>query len=200
MLMPFAAVLALLPPLAAPLPPSDLLTVQYPSKGGTVLIYDGASTVTWLVPTKLDPEGQAEFNDIFVAQGYFGAWAMSDNGGYGYASGSGTIEAAREIAMAQCVGSNPQGCQIVAELLPDGWYPAGPQDIPLSEQVAREWLTEGRDAFRAVSISEDGAYAVVWGHASQADANAAALRDCQSGLMALNVPIRAMPCILVPGY
>jgi hypothetical protein len=198
MLIELAAMLALA---TIPVPPTRLTPVDYPAKGGQPLIYDGPGAVTWLQQVKLDPEGRETFDTIFVGQGYFGAWAMSDDGGYGYASGAGSIEGARDIALAQCDSTNPGGCTIVAELLPTGYFPAGPQDFTLSEAMAREFNTGGRADFRAMAISEDGAYAVVWGYATQAEADAAAMADCQTGLLVLNLPdLRAMPCIRLPGY
>jgi hypothetical protein len=197
-LIPVAAALALtilpIDPFAGP------LTVDYPVKGGSVLLYTGETVVTWLEQTKLDPEARETFDGVFTDQGYFGAWAMSDNGGYGYAAGAGTIEAAREIAMAQCEASN-DGCRMVAELFPADFYAPGPQDITLSQQQTVEFNTPDRGSFRAMAVGEDGAYAVNWGFASQAEADAASMADCTASMLVLDLPgLRAMPCILLREY
>lgn len=148
------------------------------------------------LPDSVQETYETEFLDGFA---YFGAFAISKEFGYGYVSGSNTIEAAREIALQECY-SQADRCMIYAEI-----YPVG--DAPLEEgQVSLAPLPAGRfnnpsadwGQSRAMAISEDGAYAVAWNYPTQSAANAAALSDCEGYRLSDLPDLRDMPCLLIP--
>jgi hypothetical protein len=195
-----AATIALILGMAPPvdMPGTDVLQVDYPAKGGQVVLYDGEGELVWLSQRKLSGDAATEFNGNFQAYGYFGAFAMSPDGGYGYAGGTGTIEAARDIAMAQCSNLNT-GCEIIAEIIPAGFTGTGPQDITLSYDATVNYTAPDRGGFKAMAISEDGAFSMGWDYPSQAEVNAYVLSDCEAQRMVIEAPLRPMPCILLPG-
>ena len=147
------------------------------------------------------PEGaRSAFEDEFIqGQIYFAAFAITKDFGYGYVTGANSIQAAREIAIEECLKQGP-ACHIYAEIYPVGYEPLSDGQVSLAPEAgnhfnnpAAEW---GR--FRAMAISEDGAYSIVWNYESPSEAAAAALSDC-NGYSISDLPnLREMPCILIP--
>lgn len=197
----FIAVVAVLivglvetPPLSSDI---QALPVQYPIKGGQLNLFGPETDVIMIRPVKLSGEARETFETVFEPEGYYGAFAVGNQDGYGYAAGANTIDAAREIAVAQCE-TVTSGCLIVAELLPTGYLDAGPNAFTLSYEATENITAPDRGAERAMAVSEDGGYAMVWGHDSQAEAREAALADCQGQRLTFDLPIRDMPCVIVP--
>jgi hypothetical protein len=184
--------------LGAPIANPDLQTVDYPAKGGQVVTYSGPGEVIRLRPFKLSGEALSEFNGTFTELGYFGAFAISPDGGYGYATSAGTLAAAREIAMAQCAALN-QGCEIVAEYIPAGYVEPGSSDITLSREMTENYTAPDRGSFVAMAASEDGGWAMGWDYPSQAEANDYAINECEMTRLDPIPGVRDMPCILLPG-
>lgn len=138
-------------------------------------------------------------NDFLPESVYFGAFAITKDFGYGYVTGANSIEAAREIALEECLKQGPR-CLIYAEILPEGYVALEPGQVSLAPEAANYYTNPDPSwgNFRAMAISEDGAYSVVWNYGSPAEASAAALSDC-SGYMITDLPnLRDMPCVLIP--
>lgn len=195
MLLPLSFVLALTLPVAGPGPAP--LPVDFPAGGGPAVAWPGTGIVNRLSNLPLSAEAQAVFDSDFQATGYFGAFALSKEGGYGYSSGVASLAAARDIAMAQCTGLNGT-CTVIAELVPQGYADPGPGALTLSQQIAGHFATAAKKPdFLALAVSEDGAYAMYWGMASQAEADAQALADCEANRERDLPGLRDMPCVLV---
>ncbi len=147
------------------------------------------------------PQGTLEaFNTGFLdGHDYFGAFAITKDFGYGYVTGANSLEAARDIAEQECLKQGPV-CLIYAEILPEGY--AQPEDgqVTLAAEAA-EYFNNPDPSwgdFRAMAVSEDGAYSVVWGYASPRAASQAAMDDCTSYIID-NLPnLRDMPCVMLP--
>lgn len=149
-----------------------------------------------LLPLQQDDREVLE-ND-FIGWSYFGAFAIGKNGGYGYAVGVNSAQAAREIALSECRSSNDR-CVIYAEIWPEGYQTIEPGEVVLAPDVAEYYFSANtRPDFKSMAFSHDGAYALVWGHASQAAADAAALADCDSYRMSGDDDFPVMPCLLLP--
>jgi hypothetical protein len=195
MLLPFAFVLAVgLPPsLGGP----AVIPVDFPLNGGPATAFSSAATVRILTDLPLSPEAQAVFDSEFQATGYFGAFALSKDGGYGYSSGVATLAAAREVALAQCASLNGN-CLVMAELVPEGYVPPPDGTLTLSQQVQSYFSTAAKNPdFQALAVSEDGAFAMYWGMASQSEADRQALTDCEANRDRSIPGLRDMPCVLV---
>lgn len=181
-------------------PSMPLVDVQFVEPIQQVVTYPPVGIVNRLSGLEL-PDGTREAFEVDFLDGnvYFGAFAITKDFGYGYVTGANSIEAAREIAIQECLKQGPT-CLIFAEILPDGYEPLEPGQVTLAPEAANYFNnpepTWGN--FRAMAVSEDGAYSVVWNYPSPSEATAAALSDC-SGYVIDDLPeLRDMPCMLIP--
>lgn len=146
----------------------------------------------------LAPDVRTAFDTEFImGEVYYGAFAISKDGAYGYVTGSNSIEAAREVAFAECE-KYADACLIYAEIYPVGYSEIGRGEVTMSSEASEIYANPGdRPRFRAMAISEDGAYSLVWGHATQQAADNAAMTDCDSYRIT-DLQMREMPCVLLP--
>lgn len=138
------------------------------------------------------------FEQDFATQDYFAAFAVSKDGGYGFSTGTNTLEAARYVAMANCLNFNAE-CRIMAEITPQGY--TGPQQgvMTLTPEVAQYYLTaQNYGTFRAMATTASGAYALSFNHPSQAAADAQALADCEGFRLESALGASDFMCVLVP--
>jgi hypothetical protein len=165
-----------------------------------VLTYPPAGVENRLSGLQL-PEGPltAYETDFLADTVFFGAFAITKDFGYGFVTGANSLEAAREIAIEECLKQGPI-CLVYAEILPLGYAPLEAGQISLAPEAGGYFNnpdpTWGN--FRAMAVSEDGAYSVVWGYGSPSEASAAALSDCGEFVIDDLPNLREMPCILVP--
>lgn len=179
------------------------LPVQFEPDAARVVLYPSAPELRMLSALELSPDAQAAFDNDFRDASYYAAFAFSKSGGWGFATMTNSLDAARAIALGECLDVN-DACRIVAEIVPPGYRPPRPGDITLSPEVAAMYRNpEAAGAppasSRALAVSADGAYALSWGHLNQTAANEAALADCAKHVVRDLPDIPEMPCILVPG-
>lgn len=143
---------------------------------------------------------QPVYDADFAGEGYFSAFALSKDGGYGYAINSNSLGAARDMALMQCLDQNAN-CIIVAEIVPQDYRPPAPGEVFLTPEIAAYYFSPGPEVtgMRAMAISEDGAWAFNWGYPTQAEADAAALQTCQDNRSAQLPTEQDWSCFLVPG-
>lgn len=168
-----------------------------------VVIYPPSGELRMVSGLPMGAEAQNAFDSEFRSNTYFSAFALSKGGGWGYATTTNSLGAARAIAMAECLNSNTD-CLIIAEIVPRGYRELQPGDVSLTPEVVAlfnnpESVGATNTGARAMAVSADGAYALVWGYGSQAEANAAALSDCSQHLNQDLPGVPDMPCTLVPG-
>lgn len=195
MIVEFALTVLMLGPPAGP----SVVQAEFRDPVERVVIYPPEAVVERMTGLPLPPSTQQAFEDEFATGVFFGAFAVTKDGGYGYATGSNSIEAARDIAMQECLKQGA-ACLIYAELLPLGYVPLTGGQASLSPEAA-EFYTQpdpNWGNFRAMAVSEDGAYSVVWNHATPEAARAAALADCAQNLIADLPDLRQMPCVILP--
>ena len=183
----------------APPAPAPVVQVEFRDPVERVVIYPPQAVVERMTGLPLPPTTQQAFETEFETGMFFGAFALTKDGGYGYATGSNSIEAARDIAMQECLKQG-DACLIYAELLPQGYVPLTDGQASLSPEAA-QFYTQPDPSwgnYRAMAISEDGAYSVVWNHATPADARSAALADCAENRITDLPGLRQMPCVVLP--
>ena len=188
------------------------LSLTLPSVGPTITQVEFVEPVQQVVTYPPDavlnqisgvplPDGTGEaFEDGFLVENtFFGAFAITKDFGYGYVTGSNSIEAAREVAMQECLKQGPV-CMIYAELLPIGYVPLVQGQVSLAPEAANYFNNPDPSwgNYRAMAISEDGAYSVVWNYGSPREASAAAMIDCASFRVNDLPNLRDMPCLLIP--
>ena len=148
---------------------------------------------------ELSPGAQEAWDSAFVTSSYYSAFALPKDGGYGYATTTNSPTAAREIAMLECLTHNAQ-CRIIAEVRPMGYVEPVETAATVTVEVAgylQELALE--QAFRAAAISPDGAYSLVWGYGSLAEAENAAMTDCEGYRRPqANPGDPTWPCVLLP--
>ena len=174
--------------------------VQFVEPVQEVVTYPPVGVLNQLSGLEL-PGGTIEAfeDDFLVGSVYFGAFAITKDFGYGYVTGANSLEAAREIAKEECLKQGPV-CLMYAEILPVGYVPLTAGQVSLAPEAAGYFNNPDPSwgNFRAMAISEDGAYSVVWNYGSPREAGDAALADC-TGYMIDNLPdLRDMPCMLIP--
>jgi hypothetical protein len=191
-----ALVLATLPPslpdLAGPVTPVDyILPAQ------RVVAYGPLAEVRVLTDIRLPVEAQTAYDLDFASASYFGAYAVSKDGGWGLSTGNNALDAAREMAMQECLSVNA-ACTIHSELVPAGYVDIGPGDVTVTPEAAGHYTDVSTNIpFFAMAVSADGAYSKVWGYATQAEADRQALSDCE-GYRVIEAGLSDMPCILLP--
>jgi hypothetical protein len=176
---------------------AGLTTVDYILPVQRVVPYGAATQIINQSTIQLSPDARVAFDQDFAVAPYFGAFAVSKDGGWGYSVGTNSLGAAREIALQECLAVN-SACTIHSEIVPVGYVPIGPGDVTMNAETARNYAdTSVQVQFYAMAISADGAYAQGWEYASQAEADAAALADCETYRIR-DLPISDMPCVLLP--
>lgn len=181
-------------------PPATFVPVEFSQPVQQVITYPPVGTLNLLSGLDL-PDGTREVfeGDFQDGSVYFGAFAITKDFAYGYVTGANSIEAARDIATQECLKHGPR-CLIYAEIMPQGYVPITPGQVSLAPEAGNYYTnpdpTWGN--FRAMAVSEDGAYSVVWNYASPREASDAALADCNSYLIDDLPELRPMPCVLVP--
>lgn len=174
-----------------------IVSVDYILPVQRVVPYGPAAEMRTLSDIVLSPEAQTAFNTEFAPAPYFGAFAVSKDGGWGYTTGTNSLGAAREIAMQECLAVN-RSCIIHTEIVPMGYVDIGPGDVTLSPETAGHYADATTNTtYFAMAVSADGAYSKVWGYPSQAEADQQALADCES-YRVNDLPISEMPCVLLP--
>jgi hypothetical protein len=165
-----------------------------------VVTYPSVGVENRLSGLQLPDETLTAYETDFLADTvFFGAFAITKDFGYGYVTGANSLEAAREIAIEECLKQGPI-CLVYAEILPQGYAPLEAGQISLAPEAAGYFDNPDPTwgSFRAMAVSEDGAYSVVWGYGSPSEASAAALSDCGEFVIDDLPNLREMPCILVP--
>lgn len=184
-----------LPEVGAP-----LTEVEFVEPVQEVVTYPPVGILDQLSSLQLPDRTRDAFeNDFLAGRTYFGAFAITKDFGYGYVTGANSIEAAREIAVEECLKQGPR-CLIYAEIIPQGYVGLEPGQVSLAPEAANYFNNPDPSwgNFRAMAVSEDGAYSVVWNYGSPAEASAAALSDC-AGYVITDLPnLREMPCVLIP--
>lgn len=196
MILEFALTLTLTPPI----PSDQVMQVQFTEPVRRVVTYPPNGVVNQLSGLPLPEDVQAAYDAEFLSGStYFGAFAVAKDFSYGYATGINSPQAAREIALAECQQFADR-CLVYAEIVPEGFLPLGPGEVTMSAEAAGYYLNPNPawGDFRAMAISEDGAYSVTWNYGTRDQAAAAALADCTSYLTTDLPGVRAMPCILLP--
>jgi hypothetical protein len=196
MIVEFALSLSLSLPNAGP----PITQVEFAEPVQQVITYPPEAVLNQLSGLTL-PDGTIQaFEDGFLVEDtFFGAFAITKDFGYGYVTGSNSIEAAREVAIQECLKQG-QVCMIYAELLPIGYVPLAQGQVSLAPEAANRYHNPDPSwgNYRAMAISEDGAYSVVWNYGSPREASEAAMSDC-TGYRVNDLPnLRDMPCVLIP--
>ncbi|MCF2871839.1 DUF4189 domain-containing protein [Octadecabacter sp. G9-8] len=196
MIVEFALTLTFSLPNSAP----PVVHVEFTQPVRQVVTYPPEGVLNQLSGLTLPERPFQEFQENFVAgQPYFGAFAITKDFGYGYVTGANSLEAAREIALEECLKQGPR-CLIYAEILPQGYVPLEDGQISLAPEAGNYYNnpdpTWGN--YRAMAISEDGAYSVVWNYGSPREASDAALSDCADYVITDLPELRPMPCMLIP--
>ncbi|MDF1872156.1 DUF4189 domain-containing protein [Vannielia sp.] len=123
------------------------------------------------------PGLQNAFADFAATPGWHGAFAIGDNGYYGWTTGYGTAEAAWEGALARC-RCWTEHCQIVAEITPDTPLPGKAPQMSRTQAWILAQIIREYSGGRAVAGDAQGSWGSSWSHASKADAEAAAIARC----------------------
>jgi len=185
-------ILELVLPLTVTLPmqPEQIRPVQFTDPVQEVVIYPPVGVPNQLSGLVLPENVAAAFEENFLGTAeYFGAFAVSKDFAYGYATGINSLEAARDIAMQECL-NHADGCLIYAEIVPQGYVPLEPGQATMSAEAAQYYSNPDPSwgNFRAMAISEDGAYSIVWDYGSPREAADAALAECRQYLTT-NLPL-----------
>jgi len=196
MIIEFAVSLSLTLPNAGP----PVTQVEFREPVQQVITYPPVGVLNRLSGLELPPGTLEAFETGFLeGDVFFGAFAITKDFGYGYVTGANSIEAAREIAEQECLKQGPV-CLLYAEILPQGYVPLEDGQVALAPEAANYYNNPDPSwgNFRAMAVSEDGAYSVVWNYETPRAASDAAMSDC-TGYIIDDLPeLRPMPCVLLP--
>lgn len=164
-----------------------------------IVAYSGETRLVEHSRPQLSDIAQEAWDVEFAPSSFFSAFALSKTGGYGYATTTSSPQAAREIAMLECLSQNDT-CRVIAEIHPVEYQPLPDNAVPVTMEVAG-YIAEVERAvpFRGAAISADGAYSFVWGYDSQAEAERVALSDCNAYRRPQEDPSHpTWPCVVLP--
>lgn len=198
MIIEFAVALTLTLPDAGP----HVTPVEFQAPVRDVVTYPPVGEVTILMDLNEPLPGftaDAFDQDFSAGSVFFGAFAIGKDFSYGYVTGANSPEAAREIALEECYVQTSV-CTIYAEIAPQGYQPLQSGQVSLAPEAANYFQNPDPSwgNYRAMAVSEDGAYSVVWNYETPAAAVAAAMADCQEFRITDLPNLRSMPCILLP--
>ena len=164
-----------------------------------VVTYGTGTELLQISAPTLSDIAQEAWETEFLPSSYFSAFALSKSGGYGYATTTNSRSAAREIAMMECLAQNAQ-CRVIAEIIPAGYVEPPANAATLTLEIAGYLNDMERETgFRAAAVRADGAYSMVWGYSSRAEAERAAMMDCESFRRQPATPdAPSWPCVLLP--
>ena len=164
-----------------------------------IVIYPPETELIVLSAPDLSETAQEAWDNRFATSSYYSAFAVSKDGGYGFATTTSSVTAAREIAMLECLAHNAQ-CRVIAEIRPAGYVEPAENAATVTLEVAGYLEELSREqAFRAAAISPDGAYSLVWGYGTLAEAENAAMTDCNGYRREQVSPDHpTWPCVLLP--
>lgn len=182
-------------PAAAPVIPVD-----FSGPFTNIIAAEPRAVLRMLSALPLGDTAQPIFDRDFERATYFSAFALSKDGGYGYAVAANSLGAARDMAMVECLAQNAK-CSVIAEIVPQGYRDPAPGDLYLNPDIAAYYFSPGPEVngSRAMAISEDGAWSFIWGFTTQAEADAEAIKTCQANRSPVAPGQIDWPCFLVPG-
>lgn len=196
MIIEFAVAVALTLPNTSPV----VTQVEFREPVLGVVTYPTEGELNRVSGLQLPGDTLVAFEEEFLTDHiFFGAFAITKEFGYGYVTGANSIEAAREIAIEECLQQGT-GCLIYAEIYPVGFDALPDGAISLASEASAYYNDPPTEwgNYRAMAISEDGAYSIVWNYETPARAAAAALADCEGYTISDLPNLREMPCMLVP--
>ena len=200
MIVEFALTLSLILPDIGQDAGPPVIPIEFTEPVRQVITYPPAGVVNRLSGLQLPGETLTAFETEFLdGNVYYGAFAITKDFGFGFMTGANSLEAAHEIAIEECLKQGPV-CLVYAELVPEGYVPIEPGQVTMAPEATDHFSNPDASwgNFRAMAISEDGAYSVVWNYGSPREASDAALSDCSAHIITDLPGLRAMPCILIP--
>lgn len=196
MIVEFALTLTLIVPNAGP----NVTEVEFREPVQQVITYPPEGVLNQVSGLTL-PDGTREvFEENFMNDtNFFGAFAITKDFSYGYVTGTNSLEAARDIALAECQKQDPR-CLIYAEIVPQGYVPLEDGQVSLAPEAAGYFNNPEPDwgNYRAMAVSENGAYSVVWNYETPRAASETAMADCTQHMIDDLPGLRPMPCMLIP--
>lgn len=188
-----AALVALLMPVTT--------VADYIGEPQRVVLYPTAGELRMLARPGLSADAQNAFDNEFRPNTYYSAFALSKDGGWGWATTTNSLSGARAVAMAECETHN-ESCRVIAEIVPIGYVEMGEGDLTMTPVVMDLFLNpESVNAtidYIGMAVGADGAYSMVWGYATPEEAAAAALADCNLHIRTDLATLEQMPCVAVP--
>ena len=133
----------------------------------------------------LSAELQSEFAE-FSAYTYFGAFAVGDDGQFGFLTDVNDIATARFYAMEFCAGdegAEASGCEIYAELRPSEYEETQAPTISHHTYLEYMDLKENYDGYFALAVTGAGHYGYTYGYGTQWGANGDAMELCNEALV-----------------
>jgi hypothetical protein len=176
-------------------PPADAVVKMLPGLPDTPLY--SAKTLLRVDRVPKGPSAARTAFDRFSQAGYFGAFAMNDDGAFGWATRYSTSVVARRAALAICASHGPN-CRIIAEL-----SPVDSQGVPtansLSYQQAQAYLSyAAKKPPAAMYIALDGAFGVETGKTAR-EAQSKARTICEQNIRRDN-GLKDTQCVLLKAW
>ncbi len=106
-------------------------------------------------------EAQADFWAFSREANFFGAFALSKDGGPAFTHGYNTLEAARLDVLAYCAKKHSQECAVYAVMEPAVVLPELP--MALAAEATEAFVEyQSLGGHRALAIADNGAYGLTW--------------------------------------
>jgi hypothetical protein len=151
------------------------------------------TSVTAPIEPPISPQAFRNYQEFSRRGSYFGAFAQSPGGAFGYVTAYANFSDARAAAIAKCKARSGTNCRIIAEARPDAksTITGGEETLSHAQAKALFYLTKGHGP-RAFARARDGAYGSGMG-LTLAAARANAIRFCKT-VQDHDTKIIATPC------
>lgn len=167
-------------------------------KASTTPVYLSEAVLDLVDLAAVPTEGQAadDYATFAATPNYHGAFAVGSDNAYGWSDNYTSRDLADRAALAWCA-ANGSDCRVVARIGPSQDHRFGA--LPLSRSLARELEAfAAYPGFKALAVSDVGAWGSSWNYKTRADARASAVARCESNLVKPvpdGVPVQ--PCYLL---
>ncbi|MBM7068521.1 hypothetical protein [Actibacterium sp. 188UL27-1] len=182
-----------------------LLLVAVPAAAQQAVpeLYPETAEVRPDMPFDLSPEQQNAFDEFVSPPAYFGAFAASRDGAYGWFYNANDLATAQDFALNYCETSRADGpvprCVVIATVVPEGF--AGPAQGTLRHKAATDLakLRSSRrySGKRAMAASGGGAYGYVYNMPTRKSAEREALYLCERYAKRGTKDLPPAPCNVV---
>ncbi|WP_371225479.1 hypothetical protein [Roseovarius sp. 2305UL8-3] len=131
-------------------------------------------------PRRSQKNASAAYEAFLTIRGYYGAFASTGDGAFGWSDNYTSQAHADKIALARCAEFS-EGCQVIARLRPEVVIEFQGRDLSHAQAEALDRF-QGLPNHKAIALSDSGAWGAAWARTAPFVAKQAALTQCRTNI------------------